>query len=152
MLGVPTDKLGVHMYKSYEDVIYVSTTLVAHGPCTHGSYLAGAEYFREADCSTVLYGNSIQVVPGIQQAQQNARRNCLESRESTPVSSGLWSIFYVLWYRAVRLCRTLYVYLCRTTALLYKKNRNGDPDHKMEISLYQLSPLRIPVTFSSSIT
>ena len=58
ILGVPMDKLGVHMYKSYEDVIYVSTTLVVHGPCTHGSHLAGAEYFREADCSTVLYGNS----------------------------------------------------------------------------------------------
>ena len=75
-----------HMYKSYEDVIYVSTTLVVHGPCTHGSHLAGAEYFREADCSTVLYGNSNSTssteVPGIQQAQQNARRNCLESRES----------------------------------------------------------------------
>ena len=84
MLGVPTDKLGVHMYKSYEDVIYVSTTLVVHGPCTHGSHLAGAEYFREADCSTVLYGNSsTSTVPGIQQAQQNARRNCLESRESS---------------------------------------------------------------------
>ena len=79
-----TSSVYTYMYKSYEDVIYVSTTLVVHGPCTHGSHLAGAEYFREADCSTVLYGNSsTSTVPGIQQAQQNARRNCLESRESS---------------------------------------------------------------------
>jgi hypothetical protein len=95
MLGVPTDKLGVYTCtRVTEDAIYVSTTLVVHGPCTHGSHLAGAEYFREADCSTVLYGNSSSLqVPGIQQAQQNARRNCLESRESVVVQRKALSQF-----------------------------------------------------------
>ncbi len=58
MLGVPMDKLGVHMYKSYEDAIYVSTTLVVHGPCTHGSHLAGAEYFHEERIAVPFYGIS----------------------------------------------------------------------------------------------
>jgi hypothetical protein len=56
MLSVLTDKLGVYMYKSYEDVIYVSTTLIVHGPCTHGSHLAGMEYIREERIAVPFYG------------------------------------------------------------------------------------------------
>jgi hypothetical protein len=55
MLGVPMGKLSVHMYKSYDDMIYVFITLVAHGPCTHRSHHAGIEYFNIVDCSTGLY-------------------------------------------------------------------------------------------------
>ncbi len=65
MLGVPMEKLGVHMVQEcYEDVIYVSTgtTLVVHGPCTHGSHIAGAEYVREERIA-VLVKNVTEPTP-----------------------------------------------------------------------------------------
>ncbi len=94
MLGVLTDKLGVHMYKSYEDEIYVSTTLVVHGPCTHGSHLAGAEYFRDERIAVPFYGLS-GTSTGNTAEQQNARRNCLlsvvHSARQFQVDSGVYS-------------------------------------------------------------
>jgi hypothetical protein len=76
MLGVSTDILSVHVYKSCEDTIYVFITLLAHSPCTHGSHHAGAEYFGVVDCSTVVRFRSSSTSSGaVQQEQQDTIRN-----------------------------------------------------------------------------
>ncbi len=72
----------------------------------------------------------------------------------TPVLSGLWSIFYVVWYKASgSISLSTYLSITHPTiVLLHKKHyHNGDPDHKMQISFFQLNLPGIPLSLSSGI-